>query len=142
MFDLQSGSVILLQKNFIITPNTPKRFLEKYIISQIALKDEICNDWTHYYCWLDIEEHSYVYAHIMFHGEHLESIGIFPQHQVATIPAPQPDTMELEEAQKLSFEWYRKFFNDEQQVFSWGEIKYYVGNDPIYSPPTVLIKFH
>lgn len=141
MFDLQNGNIILRQSNFIITANTKKLEIEKHIPAQIAYKDEIGNGWSHYYCWLDMDDRTYVYAHMMFQDEHLDSIRILPQHQTFNIPSPRPNAMALDKAQASAYAWYCKHFERDELWFRWGGIRYCQGNDPIYHPTTVLIEF-
>lgn len=141
MIDTNKGTVTLCSSGFCISQNTKPPELTRAIPSLISQVRPTNTGYTHCGCWVDMEPQVYVWAFLCFHGDDLESIRLFPQHQSTTLPAPQPHPMNTELSNPLVHEWYRKLFAQDELSFDWGSIRYCEGNDPIYAPTSVLIEY-
>ena len=141
MIDIKQGIITLCESEFQITADTTPQALTEAIPALISQVHPVSTGYTHYNCWLDIEPQCYLWASVCFHGEALESIRLFPQHQSATAPAPRPDPMDTESSHLLGYAWYGKFFEQDELSFPRGSIRYVQGRDPIYSPTCVLIRY-
>lgn len=141
MIDIKQGIVTLCESELQITADTTPQALTEKTPELIFRADPIATGYTHFHCWLDIEPQCYVWASICFCGSVLESIRLFPQHQSASIPAPQPNSMDVEESHPLAHGWYSRYFEQDELTFPWGSVQYCSGSDPIYSPTSVLIRY-
>lgn len=90
MIDIKQGIITLCESEFQITADTTPQALTEAIPALITHIHPVGTGYTHYSCWLDIEPQCYLWASVCFHGDALESIRLFPQHQSATAPAPRP----------------------------------------------------
>lgn len=141
MFDLEKGDICLCHSDLAINSNLSRTCFEANFSELIIYKDIVGNKYTHYYCWLDIENDCYIYASITFCDDILKTVCLSPQHQSSSKPISQPDAMQLEESQHLALKWYNKYFDKDEQFYKWGKIKYFKGNDPIYNPTCVFLEY-
>lgn len=141
MIDAASGILTLCKTGFQITADTTPQDMNKGIPTLIVRTDPISTGYTHYDCWLDIDPQCYLWASVCFHGDALESIRLCPQHQSTAVPAPPPSSMDIEESHSLAHAWYSKHFEQGKLNYPWGTIQYCPGNDPIYSPTSVWIRY-
>ncbi len=141
MIDAKQGIITLCESGFRITADTTPQALVEGIPSLIAQIHPIRTGYTHYSCWLDIELKRYVWVSVCFHGDVLESLRLYPQHQSTSLPAPQPSPMEIEASHLLAHGWYSELFGQDELSFPWGSIRYHKGTDPIYHPTLVLIRY-
>ena len=141
MIDATSGILTLCETGFQITANTTPQDMNKGIPTLIVRIEPSSTGYTHYDCWLDIEPQRYLWASVCFHGDALESIRLFPQHQSTTLPAPRPNPMDTETSQLLGYAWYSKNFEQDELFFPHGSIRDVRGSDPIYYPTCVWIRY-
>lgn len=141
MIDPKQGILTLCASGFQITADTTPQDLAEGIPERIVQTDSVPTGYTHFHCWLDIEPRCYIWASVCFRGNVLESIRLFPQHQSASIPAPQPSSMDIEASQPLAHGWYRRRFEQDKLVFPGGSMQYCAGSDAIYAPTSVLIRY-
>ena len=141
MFNLENGDIVLCDYNLSINGNTPKKVFEDTFAETIVFKHTVNEKYTHYSCWFELEKGNYIYSTVSFCDERLYIVELLPQHQSAKKETSQPYTKEIDEAQRLAFEWYSKHFSQNELLYTWGKIKYCKGADPIYSPPSVIIKY-
>ena len=141
MFDLEKGDISLCHSNLVINGNTQKDIFENGFSDLIVFKYNAGGNYDHYYCWIDIEKDSYIYACITFCNHTLNTIHLYPQHKATNKLTSQPSALQLEEAKRLSSAWYLQYSNQDELLCKWGKIKYCKGDDPIYSPPCVLLEY-
>ncbi len=141
MIDKKQGIITLCESGFHISESTKPQDLTEGIPALISQIHPIHTGYTHYNCWLDIEPKRYVWASVCFRGDVLEFIRLYPQHQTAAIPAPQPSSMDIEASHPLAHAWYSRLFKQDELFFPRGSIRYVRGSDPIYYPTCVLIRF-
>lgn len=141
MINTKKGIITLCESGFHITASTTPQALTEGIPALISQIHPIGTGYTHYNCWLDVEPQRYVWASVCFRGDVLESICLYPQHQSMTVPAPQPSPMDTEMSHPLAHAWYSRLFGQDELSFPRGSIRYCKGNDPIYHPTLVLIRY-
>ena len=89
MIDIQNGRIVLHTSGFVITSEVAQKDFEEKIPDQIAYRYKVDSGWSHYFCWLDIENGEYIYASLSFCGDRLDSICLQPQYS-ASAPKGQP----------------------------------------------------
>jgi hypothetical protein len=140
MIDINNGRIVLHKSGFVISTEIRPCEIEEKISDQIAYRYTVDTGWTHFNCWLDIEDSEYVYASLSFCGYRLDSICIQPQY-MASAPKGQPNmsdaSMDFEGIQ----EWYQRYFTSDEQAFPWGEVRLCRESDPIYHPSQLIIKY-
>ncbi len=140
MIDINNGRIVLCKSGFVLSSKVCPDDVEEKIRDQIAYQYTVNAGWTHYYCWLDIEDGEYIYASLSFCGDRLDSICLQPQYS-ASAPKGQPNisdaSMDFEGIRK----WHQRYFALEKQAFSWGEVALCRETDPIYHPSQLIIKY-
>ena len=141
MINIQDGTITLCDSKFRISKNITQQELKEGIPALITSSYDTNTEYTHYGVWLDIESEIYVYATICFHGNVLKDMRLYPQHKSSVCPASAPYPMHLEEAQDSVDKWYHNLFDKDRIISEWGFISYCEGDDPLYYPPCVLIRY-
>ena len=140
MIDIQNGRIVLHKSGFAITSEVAQKDFEEKISDQIAYRYTIDSGWSHYLCWLDIEDGEYIYASLSFCGDRLDSICLQPQYS-ASEPKGQPNMSDA----SMGFEgiraWHQRYFALEKQTFPWGEVALCRETDPIYNTTRLIIKY-
>ena len=140
MIDLQNGRIVLHKSGFVITSEVAQKDFEEKIPDQIAYRYTVDSGWTHYFCWIDIEDSEYIYASLSFCGNRLDSICLQPQY-LSSAPKGQPNISDVSMNFEGIREWYQRYFTADKHTFSWGEVALYRETDPIYNPSRLIIKY-
>jgi hypothetical protein len=140
MIDINNGRIVLCKSGFVISSEVCPNDIEEKIPDRIAYRYTVNSGWSHYFCWLDIEDGEYIYASLSFFGNRLESISIQPQYS-ASAPKGQPNVSDAGMNFEGIREWCQKYFALEKQAFPWGEVALCRETDPIYHPSQLIIKY-
>ena len=140
MIDIQNGRIVLHKSGFVITSEVAQKDFEEKISDQIAYRYTVDSGWSHYFCWLDIEDGEYIYASLSFCGDRLDSICLQPQYS-ASAPKGQPNISDVSMDFEGIREWYQRYFALEKQTFPWGKVALCRETDPINNPPRLIIKY-
>ena len=140
MIDINNGRIVLCKSGFVISSEVCPDDIEEKIPDQIAYRYTVNSGWSHYFCWLDIEDGEYIYASLSFCGNRLDSICLQPQYS-ASAPKGQPNVSDAGMSFEGIREWCQKYFALEKQAFPWGEVALCRETDPIYHPSQLIIKY-
>lgn len=134
----ENGSIVLSSSGFIISPQTSAQEMEKAIPDLIVLKETINNGYTHYHCWFDIEPGEYVYVYLISYNDKIIDLSIEPHHS-----SPKPTSIPRidEDHFDIIKKWYYNYFDFDEQSFPWGDARLVRGDDPIYHPSGIFLRY-
>ncbi len=140
MINVKNGDITFYHPDFVIHKNIDRTSMENIISNMIIRQSQTDTGYYYDYCWCDLEKDHKIYTSFCFYHNRLYEINLYPQHHFVD-HSMSPSCSDCNVDWELVKKWYNKYFHADYLQFNWGEIRFIRGNDPIYAPTRIRIRY-